>query len=114
MIMSIPSLLRDHNHNTMLIVVSLLILHLTSAVCPDGVQKVIIDADTAMFATVGLDIDDDLAVAYLVAQPCVEILGVTVTHGNAIISTTCPLAKQLINELYSPTDQHPPVVCGTG
>lgn len=81
--------------------------------CPREIAKVIVDTDTAMWSRFGMDIDDDLAVAYLYAHPCVEVIGVTVTHANAMISTTCHYAKALIEGLYS-NSERPPVVCGSG
>ena len=83
--------------------------------CPNGRLKVIVDSDISMHSYAGLDIDDDLAVAFLFASPCVDVLGVTVTHGNAMISTTCPLGKQLVKALHAEDESAaPPVKCGRG
>lgn len=82
--------------------------------CPNGRQKVIVDSDISMRSFAGLDIDDDLAVAFLSAAPCIDILGLTVTHGNAMISATCPLGKKLVQALYAESENAPPVHCGRG
>lgn len=91
------------------------VAHCKEDQCVNGVTKVIVDADTAMWSTFGLDIDDDLAIAYLFAHPCAEIIGITVTHGNAMISSTCPGAIDLIDGLYKRTQlTKPKVTCGSG
>lgn len=66
---------------------------------PDGESRppalIIIDTDTAVSVPTGLDVDDDLAVLFALASPEVEVLGLTVTYGNAPISETYPDAVRL-------------------
>lgn len=62
-------------------------------------QKLIIDCDPAGMITTGLDVDDDLALLNAVSlhrRGVIELLGITVTGGNAPIKYTFPNALELI------------------
>lgn len=54
-------------------------------------KKVILDVDTG--------IDDALAISYAVAQPDVELLGITTTYGMAPIEYTCRNTEHILNIL---------------
>ena len=68
----------------------------------------IIDADTAMLSMIGLDIDDDIAVAWGIADTNVELIGLSVASGNAPLFATCPNAQALVKTLKPDL----PVGCG--
>ena len=59
-------------------------------------HRIILDTDTAMGEGLGLDIDDDLALVFLLNSPEVEILGVTTTYGNSTQGRTYRDAKRLL------------------
>ena len=52
-----------------------------------------------MLSSLGLDIDDDLAVAYAVGQPGIDLLALTAAYANAPLSATCGCATELATEL---------------
>lgn len=54
-------------------------------------KKVILDVDTG--------IDDALAISYAVAQPNIEILGITTTYGMAPVEYTCRNTKYILKVL---------------
>ena len=57
---------------------------------------------------IGLDIDDDLTVAWAIADSKVDLLGLSVASGNAPLFATCPNAKILRNTLKPDL----PIGCG--
>jgi purine nucleosidase len=59
-------------------------------------QKVIIDTDTTAFHPFTLDMEDDLAVLFALADPEFEVKGLTVTYGNGFQWQSYPDAKKLI------------------
>ncbi len=59
-------------------------------------QKIILDTDPAMGMWLGADIDDDLAIMFLLASPEVEILGITTTYGNSTGGRTYRDAVELL------------------
>ncbi len=46
-------------------------------------EKLVVDTDPALL-TFGLDVDDDLALLFILASPEVELVGVTTTFGNTL------------------------------
>ncbi|MDD5447764.1 MAG: nucleoside hydrolase [Actinomycetota bacterium] len=59
-------------------------------------EKIIIDADPAIGYTFR-DVDDALAILYLLAHPEeFEVLGITAVHGNASVRKTSSRAKEII------------------
>jgi len=60
-----------------------------------GPRKVVVDTDPCLL-TFGLDVDDDLALLFLLASPEVEVIGVTTTYGNSLGSLTYRDAKGLL------------------
>ncbi|MEF3331286.1 nucleoside hydrolase [Oceanobacillus sp. M60] len=54
-------------------------------------KKIILDVDTG--------IDDALAISYAVAQPEIELLGITTTYGMAPVEYTCRNTKHILNVL---------------
>mmetsp|Transcript_28484 Transcript_28484/g.45907 ORF Transcript_28484/g.45907 Transcript_28484/m.45907 type:complete len:361 (+) Transcript_28484:16-1098(+) len=75
-----------------------------------GRDFVIIDADTTLFAPVGLDIDDDLAIIFALNRPNVEVVALSVTHANAPLFITCSAAKELVKTVEAKIE----VGCGLG
>lgn len=71
---------------------------------------VLVDTDPALTAWLGLDVNDDLAVAFLAGTPHVRILGATSTFGNAPAWTTCLRLQALLKELN--LQDTVPVACG--
>lgn len=55
----------------------------------------LVDADPSL-ATFGLDVDDDLALLYLLGSPEVELLGVTTVFGNSFGAITQLSAKRTL------------------
>lgn len=100
------------------------------------VIPLLVDADPAMTALFGLDLDDNLAIAHLLASyptrntsprrpgrssqisSAVRVLGVSVCHGNAGIAATCRDAKEMMADVVADPatypDGAPPVACGSG
>lgn len=65
-------------------------------------KKIILDADTG--------IDDALALAYALASPGVELLGVTVTYGNTPLHNAVRNTRELLNRM----NRNIPVYTGAG
>jgi len=59
-------------------------------------HRIILDTDPAMGEHIGLDIDDDLAIVFLLNSSEVEIVGVTTTYGNSSNDRTYRDAKRLL------------------
>ena len=57
--------------------------------CVTYFAAILFDGDLAMNTPIGLDIDDNLALAWLFASPQVEVKAVTATHANAPVWLTC-------------------------
>mmetsp|Transcript_33350 Transcript_33350/g.92027 ORF Transcript_33350/g.92027 Transcript_33350/m.92027 type:complete len:385 (-) Transcript_33350:13-1167(-) len=78
---------------------------------PSGGHPValVVDADPALTARVGLDVDDDLALAFLAGAEHARLLGATATFGNAPLMTTCPRLQAL---LWEELGLNVPVACG--
>lgn len=55
----------------------------------------LVDADPSL-ATLGLDVDDDLALLFLLGSPEVELLGVTTVFGNSLGALTHLSAKKTL------------------
>ena len=58
--------------------------------------KIILDTDPAMGERLGLDIDDDLALIFLLDSPQIEITGITTTYGNSTGRRTYRDAQRLL------------------
>ena len=74
-------------------------------------NAVLVDADVAM-TTVGLDIDDDLAVMWLLGASDVDIRSLTAVHGNSLGSLTCKGAHNLQAAIGQ--KRLPKIGCGGG
>lgn len=61
-------------------------------------EKIIIDTDPAI-GVFGRDIDDGLAIALALNSPELEVLGLTVTHGNVSVENGVKCAHRLLNAL---------------
>jgi purine nucleosidase len=55
----------------------------------------LVDADPSL-ATIGLDVDDDLALLFLLGSPGVELLGVTTVFGNSLGAMTHLSARRTL------------------
>jgi inosine-uridine nucleoside N-ribohydrolase len=55
-----------------------------------------VDADPSL-ATLGLDVDDDLALLFLLCSPEVELLGVTTVFGNSLGALTHLSARRTLS-----------------
>ncbi len=73
----------------------LLILIATSSISI-AKEAIIIDTDTGAFHPLTLDVDDDLAVLFALAENELDIKGVTTTYGNGFQWQTFPDAKRLL------------------
>lgn len=73
-------------------------------------EKLIVDTDPSLL-TWGLDVDDDLALLFLLGSPEVEIVGVTTSYGNTLGALAYRDARRLL-ELAGRPDI--PVVRGAG
>lgn len=73
-------------------------------------HKVLFDCDNTM-GVKGKDVDDGLALLYLLGRDDVELLGVTTTFGNSTIDTVYENTVQMFNELNI---NHIPVYKGSG
>ena len=73
-----------------LIAASLALLVALNAYADDPAApiKVIIDTDPAISVPTGFDVDDDLAILFALASPELDVLGLTITYGNAPIYET--------------------------
>lgn len=58
----------------------------------------IYDCDNTM-GLAGADVDDGLTLLYLLAQPDIELLGVTLTHGNGSLKDVIAATESLVNDL---------------
>lgn len=61
-------------------------------------RKIIHDCDCT-FGIHGCDVDDGLALIYLLGDPDAEVLGVTTTYGNNKIDKVYPAAKKLLKDI---------------
>ena len=59
-------------------------------------RAIILDTDPALGERIGLDIDDDLAIMFLLNSPEVEIVGITATYGNSTRDRTYRDARRLL------------------
>jgi len=73
--------------------------------------RVHIDLDATLTSFVGLDVDDDIAALFLAGTEGVEVTGLTATHGNGPMWSTCPGAKRLAEVMGLDAQE---VACGTG
>lgn len=71
---------------------------------------VLIDADPAAFVQFGADVDDDLALLFSLLTPQFDILGITITFGNAPLNDTWNDAKLLFGSFT--LDKLPPLYSG--
>jgi len=60
-------------------------------------KPILIDADPGLLVRLSLDLDDDLAILFLLASPEIAILGLTCTYGNSSIARTFADAKALLS-----------------
>ena len=58
----------------------------------------IYDCDNTM-GLPGADVDDGLTLLYLLAQPDIELLGVTLTHGNGSLTDVIAATESLVSDL---------------
>jgi inosine-uridine nucleoside N-ribohydrolase len=58
-------------------------------------MKILIDTDPALL-TLGKDVDDDLAILFLLGSPEIELVGITTTYGNSFSSWTYRDARRLM------------------
>jgi len=58
----------------------------------------IYDCDNTM-GLAGADVDDGLTLLYLLAQPDIELLGVTLTHGNSSLNNVIAATESLVSDL---------------
>lgn len=78
----------------------------------DGRIRVHIDLDATMTSFVGLDVDDDIAALFLVgSMDKVVVTGLSATHGNGPMWSTCPGAQRLAEVMGFDASK---VACGTG
>ena len=63
-------------------------------------RKIIHDCDCT-FGIQGCDVDDGLALIYLLGDPDAEVLGVTTTFGNNQIDRVYPATKKLLKDNYN-------------
>lgn len=61
-------------------------------------RKIIHDCDCT-FGIPGCDVDDGLAILYLLGDPEAELLGVTTTYGNSTIEQVYPNTKRFLKSL---------------
>lgn len=73
-------------------------------------RKIIHDCDCT-FGIPGCDVDDGLALLYLLGDPEAELLGVTTTYGNSTIDRVYPNTKRFLKQLGQ---EQVPVYCGCG
>lgn len=62
-------------------------------------MNVIFDCDNT-FGITDCDVDDGLALLYLLGKPQVNLLGITSTYGNSDIETTYGNTKKMLQELH--------------
>lgn len=73
-------------------------------------RKVLVDTDPCFFGW-GLDLDDGLALLFLLGSPEVEVVGVTTTYGNSFLAVTDRDARLLLARAGR---KHIPVHRGAG
>lgn len=61
-------------------------------------KKVIHDCDCT-FGINGCDVDDGLALLYLIGDPEAEVLGVTTTYGNSVMDDVYPTTKKFLKDI---------------
>ena len=61
-------------------------------------RPLLIDTDPGLSVRLSADIDDDLAILFLLASPEIAILGLTCTYGNSSIARTFADAQRLLRE----------------
>ena len=61
-------------------------------------KKIIFDCDNT-FGVPDCDVDDGLALLYLLGDPQAEVLGITATYGNSTLETVYETTKQMLREL---------------
>lgn len=71
-------------------------------------KKIIHDCDCT-FGIDGCDVDDGLALLYLLGDPNAEVLGVTTTYGNSVLEDVYPNTKRFLKEIGR---EDIPVLCG--
>ena len=64
-------------------------------------RKILVDTDPSML-TWGFEVDDDLALLFLLGSPEVELVGVTTTYGNSLGSLTYRDARLLLERCGRP------------
>ena len=63
-----------------------------------AMKKIIFDCDNT-FGVPDCDVDDGLALLYLLGDPQAEVLGITATYGNSTLETVYETTKQMLREL---------------
>ena len=61
-------------------------------------RKIIHDCDCT-FGINGCDVDDGLALLYLLGDPEVQVLGVTTTYGNSVIEDVYPNTVRFLKQI---------------
>lgn len=61
-------------------------------------RKIIHDCDCT-FGINGCDVDDGLALLYLLGDPDADVLGVTTTYGNSTLETVYPNTKKFLKDI---------------
>ena len=61
-------------------------------------RKIILDCDCT-FGIPGCDVDDGLALLYLLGDPDAQVLGVTTTYGNNIVEKVYPNTRRFLKEI---------------
>ena len=61
-------------------------------------RKIILDCDCT-FGIAGCDVDDGLALLYLLGDSEAEVLGVTTTYGNNILEKVYPNTKKFLKDI---------------
>ncbi len=62
-------------------------------------RKIIHDCDCT-FGINGCDVDDGLALLYLLGDPEAEVLGVTTTYGNNVLEKVYPNTKKFLKDIH--------------
>lgn len=62
-------------------------------------RKIIHDCDCT-FGINGCDVDDGLALLYLLGDPEAEVLGVTTTYGNNVLEKVYPNTKKFLEDIH--------------
>ena len=73
-------------------------------------RSLIIDTDAAKDVTLGMDLDDDLAILMALADDSTRVLDITVTYGNAPAHMCLANVKRLLRRVSA---EHVPVHLGT-